>query len=577
MVNKGITIRYGDVAPEAKENFVPSTNESEFDTLSQLNKYNLNFPNYSNPCEKYSVLLDGTATAFPSEPENKNIGMWSKQISNEDGSFTEPIVLTLSSDGFYTSSGLTLTFDDYNQIYPTRLTVIWYMVSDGQTTELSQSEFYPDSAIYFCENKVAYYNKIEIKFYSLNMPLNRLKLRAIDYGKGTIFYGNELRSVKEIQEIDPISSEITINTMDFELDLSTGAEYSFQEKQPLTTYFNGNLVSTTFVKTFKKKSQFLWSIQSEDYIGLMDDIPYYGGIYTNKNATEILSDIFAVAKVPYEVDSAFSNSKVTGYIPYTTCRVALMQVAFAIQAVVDTSNSDVVKIFALDDEIKQTIPLKRIMQGQNFVDESAITGIEVSAHSYRKTSESINVYDATESGTGENIFVKFSEPLHSLNITNGDIIVGGTNYAIINANEGCLLIGNKYEHTVRTRRKVNSIVLASDVEKIIAIDNATLVSSTNINNVLEKCYDWLIKSSSINLKIVEGKHEEYGDGIKYGTFKYGAYKYGDRKKTVIFDQKTNVGENISCETEYMGVFSGRIIKQSFSLNGGIVIKDTQIR
>ena len=79
MTNKGVTIRYGDVAPEAKENFVPTSIGSAFDTLSQLQRYNLNFPNYANPCELYQTVLDGTATALPSDTENANVGFWSNK------------------------------------------------------------------------------------------------------------------------------------------------------------------------------------------------------------------------------------------------------------------------------------------------------------------------------------------------------------------------------------------------------------------------------------------------------------------------------------------------------------------
>ena len=209
----------------------------------------------------------------------------------------------------------------------------------------------------------------------------------------------------------------------------------------------------------------MWSIQSEDYIGLLDSIPYYGGMYTNKNAVELLTDIFTVAKVPYSIDDIFSNAVVTGYIPFTTCRDALMQVAFAIQAVVDTSNSEIVKVFALEEDVKQTIPLNRIMQGQNFSDDETVTGIEVTVHSYKPITETIDVYDSSESGTGQNIFVKFSEPLHDLSITNGTITQSHTNYAVINANTGCILQGQKYEHTTQTCRKNNPIVLANETEK----------------------------------------------------------------------------------------------------------------
>jgi hypothetical protein len=585
MMNKGVAIRYGDVAPEAKENFVPMASESEFDTLAQLQQYNLNFPNYANPCELYSVVLDGTASAFPSVPEQANLGLWSEQISNDDGTFTEPIVLELESVGQYSSQGLTLTFDTYNGIFATRIGIKWLRITDEGTTTLAEQEFAPDNAFYFCQNRVNNYNKVIITFYSLNMPKNRLKLRAIDYGYGTFFYGDELRGVKLIQEIDPISTQISINTADFTLDSKSDMEYSFQAKQPLSVYFNGELKATTFVKKSTRKAKRLWNIQSEDYIGLLDSIPYYGGIYTNKNAVELLTDIFTVAKVPYSIDDIFADAVVTGYIPFTTCRNALMQVVFSIQAVVDTSNSEVVKVFALEEDVKQTVPLNRIMQGQNFADEETVTGVEVAVHSYKPITETVDVYDASESGIGQNIFVKFSEPLHDLSITNGSFAVDEkgnelkhANYAVINANANCVLTGQKYEHTTQTHRKNNPVILANETEKIVAIDKATLVSQYNIDNVLNKCYNWLIKINTINLKIVEGKHIQYGDYFKYGQHKYGMFKYGEKHpNVVVYDERVNIGENINAETEYLGVVSGKLIKQSFNLNGNIIVKEAVLK
>ncbi len=585
MMNRGVAIRYGDVAPGAKENFAPTASESEFNTLAQLQKNNLNFPNYANPCELYSVVLDGTATAFPSVPEQANLGLWSKQISNDDGTFKEPIVLTLTSEGQYSSQGFTFTFDTYNQIYPTQMNIHWWRDAEEISTDLGEMDFTPDNAFYFCRNKVENYNRVVITFYAVNMPKNRLKLRVIDYGYGTFFYGDELRNVKLIQEIDPISTQISINTADFTLDSKTDMEYSFQAKQPLSVYFNGQLKATTFVKKSTRKAKRLWSIQSEDYIGLLDSIPYYGGIYTNENAVKLLTDIFTVAKVPYSIDG-FADATVTGYIPYTTCRNALMQVAFAIQAVVDTSNSEVVKVFALEDSVKQTVPLNRIMQGQNFTDDETVTGVEVAVHTYKSITETVNVYEASESGTGENIFVKFSEPLHDLTIANGSFAVdekgnelNHTNYAVINANAECILQGQKYEHTTQTRRENNPVVLASDPEKIISVENATLVSDNNIDEVLEKCYSWLIKTNTTNLKIVEGKHVQHREPIKYGEKKYGTFKYGEKHpNVVIYDECVNVGDKINAKTEYLGVLEEkRLIKQSFNLNGNIIIKEVELK
>ena len=63
------------------------------------------------------------------------------------------------------------------------------------------------------------------------------------------------------------------------------------------------------------------------------------------------------------------------------------------------------------------------------------------------------------------------------------------------------------------------------------------------------------------MKIVEGKH----------------IQYGEPSNIITYDEKVNVGENIKAETEYLGVVSGRLIKQSFNLNGNIIVKEAVLK
>jgi hypothetical protein len=247
--------------------------------------------------------------------------------------------------------------------------------------------------------------------------------------------------------------------------------------------------------------------------------------------------------------------------------------------VVDTSNSDVVKVYALDEEVQQTIPLERIMQGQNFVDDDTVSMVEVHAHTYKETSETTEAYSAEDSGTGENILVVFSEPLHHLSITNGDILPdSGSNYATINARTGCVLTGKKYEHTSSIKTIKNPLVSETEAERVVRISDATLVSANNIDNVLEKCYNWITRVNQTNLRIVEGKHIIETEPIKYGEAKYGTFIYGlSPTREVTYDQEVNVGEKLRAETEYLGDVVGTLIKQTFNLNGGIIIKDAVLR
>lgn len=564
MNNEGVKIGYGDVAPEAKENFVPVVSEKEsFVDVTDLQKYNLKFNNYANPCEYGAVLLDGSTVPFPAFPEDENMGLWSTQISSTDGTFNNPITLTMTSSGQYSSQGFTLTFDTYNNIFCNDLDIKWY-----RNSELIESaSFTPDSAFYFCRKKVENYDKVIFTFNGMNMPYNRLKLYVIDYGYGTFFYGDELRSVKVIQEINPISAEIAINTVDFTIDSKTDMQYSFQSKQPLSVYYNGELRATAFVTKSKRNTKSQWEVNAEDYVGMLDKLTFLGGMYESRNAVELLKGMLEQAKIPYNISEELNTAAVTGYIPICSCREALMQICFAIGAVADTSGSETLNIYKLSNEISQVIPLDRIMQGQSFDDDERVTEVQLTQHTYTKSTETIDVYKAEDSGTGNNILVKFSEPVHSLNSYKCTIISSSANHAVINAENGAVLSGKKYEDTTVIKSVKNPVVSASDLENVISIDNATLISSNNIDDILQKCYEYLVKTNKVSLRVVEGK-----ECIRYGAVKYGDVKYKQYK----FDNTIDVGDVVTAETEYLGNVTGRIISERYSLNGGILVKECEV-
>lgn len=564
MAEDGVKIQYGDVAPEAKENFTPSVSDkADFVDLAQLQKYNLQFLNYANPCEYGSVLLDSSASAFPAYPSAENMGLWSGQISGEDGSFLTPIVLTLESSGQYSSQGITFTFDTFNSIFCNELNIKWYR--NGELIE--DADFQPNSAFYFCRKKVENYDKLVITISKINMPYNRLKLRAIDYGYGTFFYGNELRNVKVIQEIDPISSEIAIGTIDFTLNSKSDMEYSFQSKQALSVYFNDSLKATCFVTKSKRKSKNQWEVNAEDYVGQLDKITFLGGMYTEQNASDLLASMLTQAKVPFSIADSLSEKTVTGYIPICTCRDALRQICFAIGAVASAERSTVLKIYELSDGISQHVALTRIRQGQNFDDGERVTEVRLTQHTYKQTEESVELYKASESGTGTDILVRFSEPAHSLSITKGTITSSGANYAVITAESGCILSGKRYEDNTVVTAKRNPVVSASDLENVVEITDATLISKSNAETILQKAFDYLIKTNRVNLEIIDGRWH-----VKYGQAKFGQVKY----MQYIYDQAVELGDVLTADTEYLGSLTGRIVSVRYNLNGGILVKECEL-
>lgn len=585
MNNKGVSIQYGDVAPGAKETFnnkVALGDVTPFSKGELLKQYNVNFGNYANPCELYQTMLDGSAEAFPESPEEENFGIWSEELSDEYGELPSFIMVEFDAgEQQFSSQGVTLTFDTVNNIYATQVQIQWIRTTFEGVETLANDFFYPDSPFYFCHHKVENFTKIRITFFSINMPYNRLKFNAIDFGYGTYFTGRELRSAKVRQSIDPLSGEIAINTLDFTLDSKTNIEYSFLKRQPLTAYFNGNLIATTFVTKSSRKAEKIWDIQSEDYISILDGVAFDGGMYFGKNAVELIDEIATVSKVPFDISSDFDGVTVTGYIPYTTCREALMQIAFAIMGVVDTSNSEKVKVFKLSTAVKDTIPKERVYQGQTPEYSDTVTSVSLTAHTYTESTESVEAYNASKSEIGDEILVRFTEPLHSLSITNGTILSDnsgnariGANYAYIKALSGCVLTGKKYTHAQTVFVRNNPVVAVDDLPKAVEIKEATLVSMDNAQAILDHCYDYLIKNEKLKTKIVEGLTASVNPEAVYGIAVFGKSVYGaDEVVSYEADTPVNVGDIITVNRDYLGDYTGRITEAVYNLNGNILAKE----
>ena len=190
--------------------------------------------------------------------------------------------------------------------------------------------------------------------------------------------------------------------------------------------------------------------------------------------------------------------------------------------------------------------------------------------------EEVEAYKNKTGADQLGLLVKFSEPLHSLEIEDGEILESNANYAIIDAYWACVLKGKKYAHTTIAKQKTKED--AKSVEKLATIESATLISPRNIDFVLAACYNWLIRNKTTNLGIIEGKREVEDIVATYGEQRYGQVRYGiEEKEGVIYDSEVNVGETIRAQTQYLGVVEGTLISQTYSLGGNTIVKEAVLK
>ena len=138
-----------------------------------------------------------------------------------------------------------------------------------------------------------------------------------------------------------------------------------------------------------------------------------------------------------------------------------------------------------------------------------------------------------------------------------------------------VLSGKTYEHTEVVKSVKNPYLLSTDPEHIMSVQGATLVSPQNIDELKQKCYDYFEQTRKVNSRIVERKSRS-NIGVKYGEKTYGSFKYCG-STSVTGDQAVKVGDLVNIETEYLGSIRGRVLKQTFNLNGGILVKNTVIK
>lgn len=382
----------------------------------------------------------------------QEIGLWSTSLSDEQGLFAAAPVLTVVFGEAYTSKGIYFDFDVGTGDYCNSLTISWYQ---GDTL-LDSMVFSPNKSSYFCEHLVSGYNKVICSFSKMCKGNRRLKINAIYFGVVRNFGGDELRSVSILQELNPISTELASNTLDFELESKNeDIRYVFEVKQPIEAYSNENrLLGTFYVDSSKRYNRTRYRVSSIDAIGVLGESNFPEGMYNEKNAKELIEAILD-GHYLLEMDQSLQTAAVTGYLPQLTRREALQQVCFAIGAVADTSNTRKVKVFALSETVN-IIDDRRQYTGGSVETAAIVTAVELTAHTY------------TAGSSGDDV-----------------ITVGGTDYV----------------HTQAVTRIENPKVQPSDRQNVIQITDATLIHSGNVLNIAQKVFDYYDQRDTMQAKI----------------------------------------------------------------------------
>lgn len=500
------------------DSMLSAEDKQSFSKLDELKLDNVDEIKYAT-LEKNYFSLDGTKKLIDFDDTVSGVGLWSKSMSDGQGLFSSPPTLMINFSSPHSSNGLTFKFSEDN--YCNDLTIKYY---NGE--ELLQIvDFMPDSSTFFCSNIVQNYTRLIIIFNKTNNPYRYLKLINITYGQNKVFEPEEIMSANVLEEIDPLSSELTINTLEFSIyskDESLnmlnpkGIYKLLQSRQMFKVYETNDGVEmdmgTFYLDEWKNETESISNMKAIDLIGVMDKTTFYGGIYYNKTVDYIIDLIFASSNIDYEhkkqviIEEELKDIVLSGYIPICTHRQALQQVLFSIGAVADSSRGDKIKIYRIKDTDLKKIPYSRKKQDSESVELSDIvTGVQVTAHqylfntatqTYSQKEELIN----SEFEIGEH-FIKFNEPVYGLSITGAIINESNCNYAKITVESAgeVKITGYKYYHVTKVYESKLENLTDLDKENILQVTNATLIDDNIAKSVSKRILDFYQKTYKMNV------------------------------------------------------------------------------
>jgi len=280
-------------------------------------------------------------------------------------------------------------------------------------------------------------------------------------------------------------------------------------------YYSGNEVAGVFyVKTVERVARAWYKIHAISAIGLLDKQYHRGGIYQGQYFQDVVAEILG-NDYNYVVDGVVAVQRVYGWLPYDTKRNNLYQLltAYGVEIVLGDSGA---MFFTFPEEAQaRPIPTDRVFVGGTVIYDEPASLVEVNEHSYHydPNVEEVTLFDNSADESVTDAMIIFDEPIYPASIycSTGNLTISSThaNFAVVSGSG--ILSGKPYVHNIRLVSKTNP---NAPVEKVVSVQDATLVTFINADNVLSRLSEYYFNATRVEQDI---KVENEKCGYLYST------------------------------------------------------------
>lgn len=461
----GVNISYALIDVTAEKDATLSTENIRKDAiLSDLHRGEGEIPKVM-ALEGGGIPLDGSYDFFPEDTREDFFGVWSENLSDENGMFEKIPAIFISFSVPHTSAGLTLHFAEGLNEFATDCTVIWF---DENKDILENGNFEIKGTSTFLEKQVEDYYGIAIGFLGTNKPQHYVKLSRIIYGVHKNFgekNGDALISAQTTEQIDFTASAAPISTltfsfhsMDGEFDLLNlaGAYRLFQQKQRVLVEKTIDGISEPMGTYYLETSEFsdgITELYCTDLLGVIDKTNYRGGFWPNgilagELANEIMESAGELEQIT--IDEALAEMTVYGYLPPCSHREALKKLAFALMAVLQVKRDGKIYITPLSFEPKTEITSFDKVASHSIRQADLVTGVQVYLEKYVSNGdEASEIFSETLTAGQHTVF--FENPAIVSKVSGALLVRSGATYATIQVESDRIvtIYGTEY-HAIKT-------------------------------------------------------------------------------------------------------------------------------
>lgn len=500
MMNKYGYFKYSDFAVGAKENASYSINK-ELQEGSALTQLSVGV----KPYDFASLEQNEYITSKPKilYKMQQDLGLLTTDVSNENGIFDEPIVLTVNFPAYFSMTGITINSRNIIK----NITITAYQ----NDTEIVTETFSTTTKENFYPINIELANKIVFIITEINEPYRFFGIFNIEYGKIRLFNDETSVNAEITNNFSVLGDTLEYDTLDLTVIDPEKEDYLFQRKQPIDFMIGETPKARFYVDSGTELDDNTVQVLAYDEIASLED-DFFGGMYNNYPFNSLIADILSGTMVDFETKNT-DNITLSGYLPITSRRKAL-------QTILQGSNIRCYKGEKLVLKPLETQISDIVFDETNIINKpkknkkQEIRSLTVKQHNYSKGTEETELYHWYISTT-ENVLITFSAPMHSLKAyevtgvdENGNDIISetesrnvnfiksGANYCIVSnkSSNKIVIKGLGYVDSTVNYVKNNPLIAINEVYEEKTIE---LTISSNPQEVCNLLYDLYSRKNSI--------------------------------------------------------------------------------